>query len=214
VARTAASSSSTRVFARRPAGFDVGLGHALVVAPEEGQEVLRQVILVEVVQGADDAEVERDVAAEGLGLDRHQDVPGVHIGVEEAVAEHLGEEDLDAIARQFFQVDAGGNQAVGLRDRDAVHALHHDHAAGAVIPVHLRHHQQVRAGEVAAQLAGLGRLAHQVEFVVQVFVELGHDFARLQAAAVGPHPFDQAGGHLHQRQVFVDRASSCRDAAP
>jgi hypothetical protein len=37
-------------FLRRPAGLDVGLGHALVVAAEEGQEVLRQVVLVEIVE--------------------------------------------------------------------------------------------------------------------------------------------------------------------
>ena len=50
---------------RHPAALDVQLGHALVVAPEEGEEVLRQVLLVELGQRADDAEVERDVAAEG-----------------------------------------------------------------------------------------------------------------------------------------------------
>nr|GFD58119.1 hypothetical protein [Tanacetum cinerariifolium] len=78
--------------ARRPAGFDVGFGHPFVVAPEEGQEVLRQVILVEIVQGTDDAEVERDVTPEGRLVDRDQDVTRVHVCVEKAVTEDLGEE--------------------------------------------------------------------------------------------------------------------------
>ena len=59
---------------RHPAALDVQLGDALVVAVEEGDEVLRQVVLVELGQRADDAEVERDVAAEGRRRDRHLDV--------------------------------------------------------------------------------------------------------------------------------------------
>ena len=78
---------------RHPAGFQVRQRHALVVAAEEGEEVARQVLLVDLGQRAHDAEVERDVL---LGPGAHQDVAGVHVGVEKAVAEHLGEEDLDA----------------------------------------------------------------------------------------------------------------------
>jgi hypothetical protein len=39
---------------------------------------------------------------------------------------------------------------------------------------------------------------------MQVLVELGHHFARLQAAAVGPQSLQQAGGHLEQRDVMLD----------
>jgi hypothetical protein len=112
---------------RHPAGLDVQLGHALVVAPEEGHEVLRQVVLVVVGQRADDAEVQRDVAAEGGRVEADLDVARVHVGVEEAVAEDLGEEDRHAVARQLLEVDAGLAQAVDLADGHAVHALHHDH---------------------------------------------------------------------------------------
>ena len=85
---------------RRPAGFDMRLGHALVVAPEKGEEILRQVVLVDVGQRAHDAEIERDVLAARLGVDGNEDIARVHVGVEKTVAEHLGEEDLDAGARQ------------------------------------------------------------------------------------------------------------------
>ena len=128
---------------RHPAAFDVQLGHALVVAPEEGEEVLRQVVLVELGQRADDAEVERDVAAEGCRLDADLDVARVHVGVEEAVAEHLREEDRHAVARQLLDVDAGLAQALDLADRHAVHALHHDHVVLAQVPDHLGHQHQI-----------------------------------------------------------------------
>ncbi len=92
---------------RHPARLDVQHRDALVVALEEREEVLREVVLVVVGQRADDAEVDRDVAIEVDARVADVDVAGVHVGVEEAVLEHLREEDLDAVARQLLQVDAG-----------------------------------------------------------------------------------------------------------
>src|SRR6266705_210836 len=83
-----------------PAGFKVRLRHAPVVALEKSEEILREVLLVDLGERAHDAEVERDVAAFG----RDQDVSRVHVGVEEAVAEHLGEENLDSGASELRDV--------------------------------------------------------------------------------------------------------------
>ena len=186
------------------------LGHALVVAAEEGDEVLRQVVLVDLGQRADDAEVQRHVAAEGLGRDADLDVARVHVGMEEAVAEHLGEEDGHAVARQLLDVHAGLAQPVHLADRDARHALHHDHRGGAQVPVHLGHQDQRQVGHVAAQLGGVGRLAHQVQLVVQVAVELGHHVARPQPLAVGRQALDPARQRVQQRHVVVDDVQHAR----
>jgi hypothetical protein len=121
--RIAASNSSTRVVSgRHPAGFDVRLSDTLVVAAEEGEEVLRQVVLVDVGERADDAEIERDVAA----LRGDQDVARMHVGMEEAVAEDLGEEDLDAHPRESFFRSTPSARSASICDRQAVHALH-DH---------------------------------------------------------------------------------------
>src|SRR5579863_3441679 len=76
-----------------PAGLEVQLGHAAVVAVEDREEVLRQVVLVARIERADDAEVDGRVARVLRILRQHEDVPRVHVGVEEIVAEHLGEED-------------------------------------------------------------------------------------------------------------------------
>ncbi len=188
----------------RPARFDVQQRHAVVVTLEERQEVLRQVILVKLRQRPDDAEIQRDIAAEGLGRHAHQDVAGMHVGVEKAVAEDLREEDLHTVARQLVHVDAGLAQLGRMRDAHTVHALHHEHLGGAPVPEHLGHQQQVGVGEVAAQLAGVGGLAHQVEFIVQVLVELGDHLARLQALAVGPQLLHPRGHVAHQREIAVD----------
>ena len=80
----------------------------------------------------------------------------------------------------------------------------------AELPVHLGHQQQIETGEVAAQLAAVGRLAHQVEFVVQVFVEFGDHLARLQALAVGPQTFGPDGDVAQQCEVGVDHRQHVR----
>ena len=99
---------------RHPAGLHVQLGHAPVVAVEEGQQVLGQVVLVARVERADDAEVHRDIARVRRVVDHHEDVAGVHVGVEEVVAEHLGEEDLHAVLRQQLHVHAAPRAAPAM----------------------------------------------------------------------------------------------------
>jgi len=71
------------------------LGDAPVVAAEEGEEILREVVLVDRGQRAHDAEIERDV----LAVRGNQDIARVHVGMEEAVAKHLRKKNLDPRAR-------------------------------------------------------------------------------------------------------------------
>ena len=64
--------------------------------------------------------------------------------------------------------------------------------------------EQIRVGEIAAQLAGVGGLAHQVEFVAQIFLEFGHYLARLEALAVCPPAFHQPGADFEQCDIVRD----------
>ena len=114
-------------------------GNALVVATEEGKEILREVIFVGISQCADDAEIEGDIAT----VRGDEDVAGVHVGMEKTIAENLGEKDFDAGSRQFGEIDAIGAQPVDLRDRCALHALHDHHGRRAEIPVNFRDDQQL-----------------------------------------------------------------------
>lgn len=87
-----------------PATFNVQGCHALVVSAEKRQEVLRQIFLVKFRQRANDAKVQRDIAAKALWLQAHHDVARVHVGVEKAVTEDLGEEQRHTIAGQLRNV--------------------------------------------------------------------------------------------------------------
>ena len=95
---------------RHPARFQVRLRHALVIALEEGEKILRQVVLVDVGERAHDAEIDGDVLAARVGVGGDEDIARMHVGVEKAVAEHLGEEDLHPGAGEARDVHAGRAQ--------------------------------------------------------------------------------------------------------
>src|SRR5688572_4378476 len=94
-----------------PAALEVQHGDAPVVALEEGEEIAGEVELVARVERADDAEVYGRVAwaLRVAGVD--EDVPGVHVGVEEVVPEHLREEDLNAVLGELLDVGSEIAQA-------------------------------------------------------------------------------------------------------
>ena len=93
---------------RHPARLEVQQRDAPVVAIEHRQEILGQVVLIAGIERADDAEVDRGVARPARIVDQHEDVARVHVGVEEIVAEHLGEEDAHAVLGELADVGAGG----------------------------------------------------------------------------------------------------------
>ena len=178
----------------------MGGGDAVVVAVEKGEEVDGEIALVVVGQRADDAEIEGDVAVVG----GDQNVAGVHIGMEKAVAEDLREEDFHAVIGEFVQIDAVGFEFGDFRYRCAVHPFDGQYVAGAVVVKHFRHNQHIAVLEIASELAGIGGFAHQVQLVMQIFVELRHHFARFQTLAVGKQTLDPSRTEAHQRQILFN----------
>ena len=88
---------------------------AVVIAIEEGEEVLGEVVLVARVERADDAEIDGRVARMLRIVEQHEDVAGVHVGMEEVVPEHLREEDLDAVLGEPLDVGAAAAELVRCR---------------------------------------------------------------------------------------------------
>ena len=179
-------------------------GDPVVVAVEEGEEILGQVVLVALVERAHDAEVDRAVLRVFRVLELHEDVARVHVGVEEVVPQHLREEDRHAVFREALDVGAAPAQLVHVADDDAVDAFHHHHFRAAVVPVHLRHVEQVGTGEIALQLRGVRRLAHQVELVDHGLLVLAHHLDRPQPVALARVVAREAGQHVHHLEVALD----------
>ena len=160
------------------------LGHLAVVAVEEGDKVFRQIALIFFVQRADDAAVDTDVLRIFRMLVADEDVAGMHIGVEETVAEHLSEEHLHTALGQQLHIDAVLLQRGNIGDRNAVNALHHQHGLAAVVGEHFRYVQHTALVEIAAQLNRIGGFTQQIEFINQRFLVVAHHFHRTQTATV------------------------------
>ena len=162
-ARTAASNSSTRVPAGTQPESTCKLRDAPVVAVEEREEVLGEIVLVALVERADDAEVDGGVLRLLRVGDVDEDVAGVHVGMKEIVAKHLREEDLDAVLREPLDVGARGAQRLHVVDGMPTMRSIAITFGRQIVPIDLGHVQQRRAREIAPQLRGVGRLAHEVE---------------------------------------------------
>ena len=131
--------------------------------------------------------------------------PGMHVGVEEIVAEHLREKDRHAVLGELLDVGAELAQPRDLGDLDAADALHDHDVLAAEVPVDLGDVQQRAAGEVALELRGVAGLAHQVELVQDRLLVLDDDFARAQAARLRPVFLGEAGEGVQHLEVAVDR---------
>ncbi len=112
-------------------------------------------------------------------------------------------------ARRWMSVPRARSVAE-VADRHAVDALH-DHDVGAAqLPVHLRHVQQRRAGEIALQLRGVGRLAHQVELVEDGLVVFAHHLDRPQAPRLAASSAPRAGQRVQHLEVARDQLAHAR----
>ncbi len=136
---------------------------------KKSEQVACQVVLVFRGQAADDPAVNGNILRAPRVDGADEDVAGVHVGVKEAVAENLREENFHAALGEHFHVGALVGKGRQIRDLNSVDALHHQHFWPAPVPIDLRYVEHRRAFEVALQLAGVGRLAQQVEFVIDGF---------------------------------------------
>ena len=156
------------------------LGHAPVIAVEEGQEVFGQIALMILRELAHDAEIHGQVAGRRRVARIHENVAGVHVGMKKIVAERLLEKDLDAAFGQHLKVHAHAAQPVQLTDGNALDALHHQHVGPGKVPEHDGVINERAAQPVAPQQAGIGAFAHQVQLVGEDVLKLGDDGQRPQ----------------------------------
>ena len=148
-----------RVIARHVLRLEVDLGHAAVVAGGQAVEDLRQPLPRAAVDPAHDAEVDRHDRAVGA----HEQVPLVHVGVEEPAADRLGEERQHQPAGELRQVVPGGLERGDVADLDAVDPLDRQHPAVGAVPVDRGDAVALEALHRLGQLGGRGGLAAQVE---------------------------------------------------
>ena len=96
---------------RHIARLEMHLGDAAIVAHDEAVEDLGEIAALLLAEAADDAEVDGDDVASAID----EEVAGMHVGMEEAVAQRVAQERLDKHLREMRQVVA--RPPAGLRDR-------------------------------------------------------------------------------------------------
>ena len=173
---------------RHPAGLDVQLGDAAVVAIEEREEILGEIVLVARVERADDAEVDRRVARVlRIARRRTKMLPGCMSAWKKLCRNTCVKKISTPFSASRWMSVPSSRSSRDVADQHAVDALHHHHVAGGRGPSTPRARTAAREpAKLRLQLRGVRRLAHQVELVEDRLLVLAHDLARPQAARVRP----------------------------
>jgi hypothetical protein len=149
-----------------------------------------------------DAEVDQAQPA----VVEHEDVGGVRIGVEVAVAEDHLEPDLGQQVCQpasLRHVQHGQVKIAQLRSLDP---FQRQHALAGVRPVHLRDHDGRVVGEAAAEHLGVAGLDPVVQLAPDRALELVHELDRVHEFESLHAAADDPGNLLQQRDVGIDLA--------
>ena len=114
----------------------------------------------------------------------------MHVGVEEAVAEHLLEEALGRAREDLVGIEARRDQRGALVGGDPADPLERQHPARGALPVDPRHAEALVAREVLGELGGGGRLEAQVHLEPGPEREGLDHLDRLEAAEAGLEALD------------------------
>ena len=198
------------MLARHVARLEMHLGDALVVAVEEAVEDLGEEAPLLHAEPPHDAEIDGDDAA--LLVD--EQIAGMHVGMEEAVAHGMAQEGLHQPRAERLHVVAGGGKRVAVGDRDAVDPFERQHAARAARPIDLRH------AEAFVVLGVLGHLGDGGGFHAQIHLD-GDGFRqrvdhgdRPQAPRGRVEALDHARGEDIASRGPSGSAARCRGGAP
>ncbi len=149
-----------RVMARHIAGVEMHLRGSLIVAGDEAEQDFGQEAALLRAEPAHDAEVHRHQAA--VGVD--EQIAGMHVGVEEAVAQRVAQEALDHVAAKRRQVEALGRKRGVVVERRAVDPFEREHFARGAVPVDAGHAKVGVLAGVLGHFGQRGRFQPEIHF--------------------------------------------------
>ena len=186
-----------RMMRRHVAGLEMHLRHAQVIAADEAQKNFGEEAPLLHAEPAHDAEIDGDEPA----LRIHEQVAGMHVGVEIAVADGVAQEGLDHRAPERHPVEARRLDCRQIVEADAVDPGGGEHVAGGQVPFRLRHAEIRIVLGVLRQLRDGGGLEPQIHLDGDGAGQRLHDLQRLEAARIGHHALEQAGGGAHGLEI-------------
>jgi len=177
--------------------LEVDFGDALVIAGGQPVEDLRQPLPRTPVDPPHDAEIDGNDGAVVL----HEQVALVHVGMEEAGADRLGQEADDQLLRDRREVMPARAQFIDAAYLDPVDPFDGHHPAIGAIPVDIRDAVAGDARHLLGKFARRGGLASQIEFGICPALEIGDGETRAQAARFTAHCFDMGSRPFIGRDV-------------
>ncbi len=137
----------------------------------------------------------------------------MHVAVEEAVAEHLVEEDLGRLRHDPVGIEPGRDQGVALVGGMAGDPLHGQHPAAGPLPVHSRHAKALVVAAVLRQLDRGRRLEAEIDLAAGRGGEDVDHLDRLVVAKLRLGALDQSASQA-KKSRSRSIAARCRAAAP
>ena len=180
--------------------FEMDFGDAAVIAGDEAEQNFREETALLEAQTAHYAEI--DGAEAAIFVD--EQIAGVHIGVEKAVAQGLAQEGLDDGAAKGDAVMAFGDDGIDIVQRGAVDPFHGENFTRGQIPIDggdaeirvvagvFRHFGQSGGFETEIHLHGHGAR------------ERFDDIDEFQAAGLGGERFEESRGIGHGAEIAAE----------
>ena len=157
-----------------------------------------------------DAEIDRDDPA--LGID--EEIAGMHVGMEEAVAHGMAKEGLHQPRAERLQIVAGGTQGGMIGNRDAVDPFEREHAARAPRPIDLRHAEAFIVLGVLGHLGDGGGLHAEIHLDGDRFRERVDDRDGPEPARARVEALDHARGEEIAVEIALEALLDAGPAAP
>ena len=195
---------------RHPAGLNVQLGNAAIIALENRHEILGEEILIPRRELADDAEIQSDEARIVRARDVHPDIAAVGIGMEEIVAKHLRIEHAHAFRSQCLAIDAGCIECSDVVRANAVNTFEREYGFARQRPVYFRHGQIVRIRPQAPHQAGIATFAQKIQLGMQGGFDFGNDLLRAYFFSIRMMPVGQSGQAAQQGNICFDLLANIR----
>ena len=145
---------------RHVPSFKMHFRRPIVVAGDEAEQNLRQETAFLRGKPTHDAEVHGDELTRIV----NEQVSGMHVGVEEAVAQGMAEECLDHGAGQPLEIEALGRQPRVVPKRDAFNPFERKHVACGSVPIDGGHAEIRIIPGIFGHLRKRCRLEPQIHF--------------------------------------------------
>ena len=184
------------------ARLEMHLGHAPVIAPDEAIKDLCIDAPGVFIDMAHDSKIIGDDVAIG----RHLQVPLMHVGVEESVAQGMVEKELqNPLAERDAVMSCGVDRGI-VPKRHAFRPAHGHHPPSGQAPDHLRQGKACIIGGVGGKFTGGGAFQPEIQLAHHHAFEMGDHVPGPQAARGRRQEFDHIGGEPEGIHIATERA--------